>query len=183
MSAKKKLAVWKIAVMAALGLLLVVDAGLAVLLWQLRQSDPAELRAAHAALETKAKLLRADIARGQSIQKNMPAVGKEADAFYQDEIPRAGKGYSGIVSDLGEIATKSGLTTSATAFHEAQVKGRGVTEIGIADSVEGNYTSVLQFISGLERSKNFYLLDDLSMDRAESGHLHLTLDLRTYFRM
>jgi len=183
MSEKKKVAGWKIAVMAALGLFIVIDAGLGVLLWQLRQSDPASLRAEHTSLDTKAKLLKADIARGERIQKSMPAVGKDADAFYQDEIPKAGKGYSGIVADLGDIAGKAGLKTSSTGFHEAQLKGRNVTEVGIADSVEGNYSSVLQFIAGLEKSKNFYLLDDLSMDRAESGHLHLTLDLRTYFRM
>jgi hypothetical protein len=62
------------------------------------------------------------------------------------------------------------------------LKGRNVTEIGITESVEGSYASVLQFIVGLERSKSFYLLDSLSMDRAELGHLHLTLELRTYFR-
>jgi Type II secretion system (T2SS), protein M subtype b len=183
MSETRKTAGWKIAVMAAVGLFLVVDLGLAVLLWELQQSDPAGLRAQNLSLQTKAKLLRADIERCQKIQKNMPAVGKEADAFYQDEIPKVGKGYSGIVADLGDIAVKAGMTTSATGFHEAQVKNRGVTEIGIADSVEGNYNSVLQFITGLERSKNFYLLDGLSMDRAESGHLHLTLELRTYFRI
>jgi len=183
MNDKIKLAGWKIAAIAVLGVLLAVDLGLAVLLWQLRQSDPSGMHAERTALETKAKLLKADIARGEKIRKNMPDVGKEADRFYQQELPSATKGYSGIVEDLGEIASKAGLKTSATKFSEAPVKGRGVTQIAIADSVEGNYASVLQFITGLERSKSFYLLDDLSLDGVEAGHLHLTLELRTYFRM
>lgn len=182
MNEKPKMPGWKIATVAVLGVLLAVDAGLAVLLWQLHQSDPAALKAQRSALETKAKLLKADIARGEAIQRNLPKVGKDADGFYEHQIPPGSKGYSGIVEDLGEIASKAGMKTTATTFHEAPVKGRGVKEIGVTDSVEGNYASVLQFIAGLERSKNFYLLDVLSLDRAESGHLHLTLELRTYFR-
>jgi len=182
MSDKPTTANWKIMVMAGLAVLLVFDIGLGALLWQLRQSDPATLRNERVALETKAKLLKADIDRAEHIQKNMPDVGMQADKFYQDEMPVASKGYSGIVADLGDIATKAGLKTSATAFHEAPLKGRNVTEIGITESVEGNYSSVLQFIVGLERSKSFYLLDSLALDGAEAGHLHLTLELRTYFR-
>ncbi len=182
MSEKRKVAGWKLAVVAGLALLLILDVGFSILLWQLHQSDPTALRGERASLETKAKLLKADIDRGERIRKNMPDVGVQADRFYQQEMPVASKGYSGIVDDLGEIATKAGLKTSATGFHETPLKGRGVTEIGITESVEGNYLSVLQFIVGLERSKSFYLLDSLAMDRAELGHLHLTLELRTYFR-
>jgi type IV pilus assembly protein PilO len=182
MSDKARTANWRVIVMAGLAVLLVLDVGLSVLLWQLRQSDPATLRNERVILETKSKLLKADIDRAEHIQKNMPDVGVQADNFYQQEMPLASKGYSGIVGDLGDIATKAGLKTSATAFHEAPLKGRNVTEIGITESVEGSYASVLQFIVGLERSKSFYLLDSLAMDGAEAGHLHLTLELRTYFR-
>ena len=182
MSDKRKHAFWKLAVISGLAVLLLLDIGFGVLLWQLRQSDPAALRSERATLETKAKLLKADIDRGERIRKNMPDVGVQADRFYQQEMPVAAKGYSGIVDDLGDIATKAGLKTSATGFHETPLKGRNVTEIGITESVDGSYLSVLQFIVGLERSKSFYLLDSLAMDRAEAGRLHLTLELRTYFR-
>ncbi|MGA8269559.1 MAG: hypothetical protein WB787_17500, partial [Candidatus Acidiferrales bacterium] len=63
MSDNKKHAFWKLAVISGLGILLVLDAGLSVLLWQLRQSDPSALRNQRATLETKQKLLRADIDR------------------------------------------------------------------------------------------------------------------------
>ncbi len=59
---------------------------------------------------------------------------------------------------------------------------RGVTEIQIQETVEGDYASVLKYIAGLERSRNFYLLSDLGLDSSETGVLHLKLVLKTYFR-
>jgi hypothetical protein len=62
------------------------------------------------------------------------------------------------------------------------VKGRGVTEISIGTSVEADYPAVIQFINGLERSKYFYLLDDLQLGSASSGAIRLQIGLHTYFR-
>jgi hypothetical protein len=40
----------------------------------------------------------------------------------------------------------------------------------------------VRFINGLERSKNFYVLDGLSLAAGSGGNLRLNLRLRTYFR-
>jgi len=69
---------WKRVVLAGLGALVVLDLGLGILLWQLRQTDPTDLSRQRTALETKAKLLKADVARGDSIKKEMPKVGEQA---------------------------------------------------------------------------------------------------------
>lgn len=173
---------WKKVVLAGLGALVVVDLGLAILLWQLRQTDPVDLTRERTLLETKAKLLKADVARGESIRKEMPKVGEQAGEFYEQQLPAATGGYSSLVSDLGEIASKAGLRTSSTNFQDHELKERGVTEIQIQETVEGDYASVMKYIQGLERSKNFYLLSDLGLDSSETGILHLKLVLKTYFR-
>lgn len=169
-------------VLAGLAALVVVDLGLVVLLWQLRQTDPVDLMRQRTLLETKAKLLKADVARGELIRKEMPKVGEQAGEFYEQQLPQAKGGYSSLVADLGEIASKAGLRTSSTSFQDHELKERGVTEIQIQETVEGDYASVMKYIQGLERSKNFYLLSDLGLDSSETGILHLKLVLKTYFR-
>jgi hypothetical protein len=62
------------------------------------------------------------------------------------------------------------------------VKDRGVTLVTVLDSVDGDYPAIIQFINGLERSKYFYLLNDLHLDTALAGAIRLHLELRTYFR-
>jgi Tfp pilus assembly protein PilO len=173
---------WKNVVLAGLGALVLADLGLAVFLWHLRQTDPTDLSRQRTELQTKTKLLKADVARGDAILKEMPKVGDQASSFYEQQLPPATAGYSALVADLGEIATKAGLRTTSTAFQDHELKDRGVTEIQIQETVEGDYSSVMKYIQGLERSRNFYLLSDLGLDTSETGILHLKLLLRTYFR-
>jgi len=52
----------------------------------------------------------------------------------------------------------------------------------VAAAVEGDYANVINFINGLERSNNFYVLDGLSLASSTAGNLRLNLQLRTYFR-
>lgn len=178
----RKLLSWRSLVMGAVGAIVLVDLILLIFLWQLNASDPAALMRQRVDLEAQAKLLKADVARGQQIRKNLPGIGGEADHFYRDQLAPAAQGYSSIVGDLSEIATKAGLRTAGTSFRDKKLEGRGVTEVDIDEIVEGDYASVLHFIEGLERSKNFYLLTDLGLEPQTAGGLRLRLELRTYFR-
>lgn len=48
--------------------------------------------------------------------------------------------------------------------------------------LDAEYPAIIQFINGLERSKNFYLLDSLRLTSASTGGIRLDLDLHTFFR-
>mgnify|MGYP001608520988 FL=1 len=65
---------------------------------------------------------------------------------------------------------------------ERPLETRGVTEVTVSATVEGDYVSVVRFINGLERSDNFYLLDSLGLASSTGGSIKLNLQLRTYFR-
>jgi len=108
-------------------------------------------------------------------------VGSECDTFYRESFLDASTGYSRIETDLGAIAAEAGVRTSGFGFKETPVKDRGVTEISIATTVDADYPAIVQFINGLERSKNFYLLDGLQLATAAGG-IRLELSLHTYFR-
>jgi Tfp pilus assembly protein PilO len=172
----------KIAIGLALAALLAMDAALLYVRWQGAHEAPYEMRAQRDRLQAQAKLLRADVQRGEKIRDSLPKVGKDCDAFYHESFLDPKFGYSEIESDLGAIAQKAGLKTSAITFREKALKDHGVTEIGISTSVEGSYNSILHFISGLEQSKKFYLLNDLRLDSATTGGIRLRLELQTYFR-
>jgi Tfp pilus assembly protein PilO len=173
---------WKTWTVVALTLLLAADVALCVFLWQTSREAPDEMRAQRDRLALQERLLKADIERGDKIRASLPQVGKDCQEFYQQSFLDASTGYSSVEKDLGAIAAKSGLKTSGFAFKEEPVKNRGVTEMSITTSVDGNYASVIQFINGLERSKNFYLLKNLSLSSATSGDVKLQLELHTYFR-
>ncbi|MGB8521344.1 MAG: GspMb/PilO family protein [Candidatus Acidiferrales bacterium] len=182
MNKKRPWNTWKRLILGALGVLLLADLALVFIFLQSTREGVESMRAQRTRLESEAKLLKADVARGDAIRASLPKVGKDCDTFYHTAFLDASDGYSAIESDLGAIATKAGLRTSTITFSQKEVKDRGVTLITVLDSVDGDYPAIIQFINGLERSKYFYLLNDLHLDTATAGAIRLHLELRTYFR-
>ncbi len=127
-------------------------------------------------------LLKGDVERAKAIWAKLPTVQQDYDKFYAENLGQAAHGYSTIVADLGEIAQKAGLRADTHQFRQKQIEGRGMEEIEVATTVEGEYGSLVRFISGLEQSKNFYLVDGLTLASPSTGPLKLNVQLRTYLR-
>jgi hypothetical protein len=182
MNSARGLQNWKRWIWIALAVLLVLDLGLAVYLWQGGRGDPQEIRAEVSRQTTEAKLLRADVDRGEKIRASLPQAGKDAEAFYQQSFLGASTGYSRIESDLGAIAAQAGVRTSGFTFKEIATKESGVSQISVTTSVEADYPAVIRFINGIERSKNFYLLDQMDLKSVSTGALSLQLELHAFLR-
>src|ERR1700678_2063134 len=163
---------WRIlkrVIIGALVILFAADIGLVYLSWQNTREGEASMSAERDRLELLAKQLKGDVARGDRIRASMSGVTNEYDAFYRTDFQSASDGYSAIEADLGELTTKSSVKSSGVTFDQKEVKGRGVEEVKISETVEGDYPSIIKFINGLEQSKYFYLLSDLKLDLASSG--------------
>ena len=173
---------WKKWVRIALAVVLAADVLLVYANWS---STDAGARAAAAQLKdlrTQHKLYGADVRRVSAIRSRLSEVQRDADRFYVEQFLSAGTGYSAIVADLSKISKASQLGTSNVTFKERALDTRGVTEITVTATVEGQYGSLVRFINGLERSSNFYLLDNLTLASSTGGNIKLNLQLRTYFR-
>lgn len=165
----------------ALGVLLAIDLALVLVNWhaaaspQARANQLQRLRAQHDSLA-------AGVRRAAAIRKRLPEVQREYEEFFAKQLRPASGGYSSIVADLGAIANQAGLRTGAVTFRQRDLANRGLVEVAVVTTVEGDYPSLVSFLNGLQRSDNFYLLDDLSLASNAGGSLKLNLQLRTYFR-
>jgi hypothetical protein len=173
---------WKKGIAAALLLLVAADLALAVALWQIGQNGPQAMRERIVRLTEQAKLLRADVQRGERIRAALPEAGHQCDAFYKKAFFDSTTGYSQIEADLNSISRDAGVQTSGLTFKQKRVKGRDVMEVDVTTKVTADYPSLIRFINGLERSQDFYLLDGLALHSANAGMVDLDLDLHTYFR-
>ena len=173
----------KKAIRWALAVLLVLDVGLVMVNWRVSGADPKAMQWQKVALQKQRDLLAADIRRGQEIQKRLPEVKQQCDQFFADEFREASSGYSSVEADLGAVAKEAGLHTNGVTFRQREMGNRGMVEVEVTATVEGDYASLVRFINGLERSRNFYLLDSLSLASSTgASSLKLNLQLRTYFR-
>lgn len=173
---------WKTWTGIVLVALVVMDAALGAFLYQVSREGPQQMSAERDRLATEAKLLKADVERGEMIRKSLPQVGKDCDTFYHRMFLDSATGYSSVQGDFNSIAASAGLRTTGITFKEKQIQDRGVTEVSMNMSVEGDYAAVVKFINALERSRDFYLLNDLHLSSATAGGIKLDLVLRTYFR-
>ncbi len=166
-------------------LLALADVALAAYSWQLSSTPHAPRQ--ELAVETRQHdLLRADIRRAQSIRDNIPAIQKDCDRFEQSLFP-ASSGYSAVRSELGAIARKSGSRLEDLSFKPTDIASRGMTEVAIDATVNGNYKSVIAFLNGLQRSASLYEVDSLTLasenaNQASANLIKVALHLKTYFR-
>jgi Tfp pilus assembly protein PilO len=165
--------------------LVLADIVLAGYSWQLAAA-PHEPEKRIAAEIKQRDLLRADIKRAQAIRDNVPATQKDCDQFERALFP-ASAGYSAVISELGDTAKKSGIQIEDLSHKQTEISNRGMTEVSIDATVNGNYKNVVEFLNGLQRSANLYSVDSLTLasentNLASSNVIKVSLHLRTYFR-
>jgi len=173
---------WKLAVVLALGCVLAADVVLGVMSWNAAAEAPQAQARKLAQLTRTAKLLSADVQRGQAIERRIPNLAIECAGFYQQDLLPTSSGYTSVVADLGRLFREAGVKSGGLKFDEGAVKDRGLEEVKISSAVEGDYPALIRLLHALERSPHFYLLDELSLSSDKSGMVKLDLKLRTYFR-
>jgi hypothetical protein len=172
-------------ILSGVVLLVLADVVLGTYSWQLASAPHAPEK--QIAVETKQRdLLRADIKRAQEIRDNVPATQRACDRFEQSLFP-ASAGYSAFLSELGDAARKSGVQIEDLTHKQTEIPNRGMTEVAIDATVDGNYKSVIGLLNGLQRSPNLYSVDSLTLgsdnsNQASTNIIKVSLHLRTYFR-
>ncbi|HKO04614.1 MAG TPA: hypothetical protein VJW51_07680 [Candidatus Acidoferrales bacterium] len=162
--------------------LVAADALLLLVVWNnAAENSPAEQRNLKRLREENGQI-SADVSRAAAIKKQLPDVEKDCDAFFSNTLLVASGGYSTIVADLGKIAANAGLPPGGIGFKQKPADKQGVIEVEVSATVEGDYTSLVKFINGLERSKNLYLLDSMALNSGRDRGARLNLVMRTYFR-
>jgi hypothetical protein len=166
-------------------LLVLADLGLAFYSWQLASAHHAPQQ--QEAIEKKQHTdLKKSIDDAQKIRDNIPAIQKDCDHFEQSLFP-ASSGYSAVMTEIGATARKSGVQLDEVSSHQAEIANRGMTEVAIDATVNGDYKSVIGFLNGLQRSANLYAVEALTFssdnnNQAPANVIKVALHLKTYFR-
>ena len=174
---------WKRWAQITLLAVLALDAALLVVRWRLAVAASQErLRTTAEGLRAETARLHVNLDEAAAIRRRLPQIARDCDRFFSEQLLDIKTGYGSLVADLGGIASQAGLQASGIRFQQKEIKDRGVTEVEASATVEGDYPGLIRFVNGLERSKNFYLLDSLALVSYAPGHIKLNVRLRTYFR-
>ena len=170
-------------ILVGLGLLLAADLGLAIYSGQASTA----MRTPMAQLEADSKklgMLSADIDRAEKIRHDLPATISDCDRFDSTLLP-ASSGDSAVIAELDELAGKSGLQRQNLNFRHKEIVGRGLTQVDLDTTVSGSYAAIVKFMNNLQRSKNNYIVESLSLQQegqTNSNVLRIGLHMKTYYR-
>jgi Tfp pilus assembly protein PilN len=172
-------------ILGALVVLVAADLALAVYsreLSSIPQTSPQALT--QQALQLK--LMRADIDRAQKIKDRIPDTLKEFDKFEKSFLP-ASSGSSALLTELGEIARKSGVRLGDISFKPTPIPERNVNELVIDTIIGGDYKNVIQFLNNLQRSSNNYIIESLALategsTQGPANVIRVGLHIKTYLR-
>lgn len=174
---------WKRLVQIVLIVIFALDAGLAVELWRMSVTASAEqLQLESVQLRAEIAALQSNLKSAEAVKGGIPRVASQTDRFYNDDLLGPSQGYAALMNDLGSLAQTAGLQTSGVRFEQKPAAARGVTEVDATAVIDGSYEGLIRFINGLERSKNFYILDSLQLASSTAGQVKLNIRLHTYFR-
>ena len=165
--------------------LVAADLALAAYSWQLA-SEPLTPGPQFSKQEMRLKMLEAPIARAQKIREDMPNTQRECEKFEALLLP-ASSGYSSVSSELGEIARKSGVNQQDVSFKPTPIPDRGLTEVAMESTIEGDYKNIILFLNGLQRSAHIYEVESLTLatpggNKGPANVIKVGLHLKTYFR-
>jgi Tfp pilus assembly protein PilO len=173
---------WKVGAAIGVGLIVLADVALCVALWQMGRDSTVQMTIRRNQLIHTVQELRSDVAHGREIQKSMPEIGRQCDDFYKTAFLDYSTMYSTVDSDIADLASKSGVRITGHNFKSKPVPNRSASELDINMSVEGTYPALLKFVNGIERSKDFYFLNQLQLAEGAANGIRLQLELHTYFR-
>jgi len=133
-------------------------------------------------------LVKADVERASKIKERTPEIQKRFQDF-ETTLPASGKGYSVITQEFDDISRETHVQLQDVKFHQKDVTGRNLDEVGVQATLVGDYAGIVKFLNRLQRSKNTYIVDSLGLDSenqpgqgAPPGTVRVSLNLRSYFR-
>jgi type IV pilus assembly protein PilO len=113
------------------------------------------------------------------VQVRVDEARKQIDAFYKD---RLASGSSALTSELGKLAAGSGVKLNSAHYEEMDSDLPGLRHLRITANVTGDYLQEVKFINSVERSKMFFIVDNVNLAEQQAGVVRLGVTLESYLR-
>jgi len=142
-----------------------------------RSRSARELEYAEARRELQTKMRDAVPLRG--MDKKLDLARQEIADFYRERFPAQ---YSAISSELGKVATETGVRISQISYDPKPAEIPNLRQMVINANLDGDYLQVVKFINALERDRMFFMVTSLTLAQEQGGRVRLQVRLETYLK-
>jgi Tfp pilus assembly protein PilO len=110
---------------------------------------------------------------------------RNVDSIYTDIWSTSNRRLAPLIIEVRQLASRSGLTLNAINYDvAAQRKELGASFFVISFAVQGTYAQIRRLINLIELSRQFVIIDEISLsgDAGGANVLQMNLQLKTLFR-
>jgi Tfp pilus assembly protein PilO len=152
-------------------------------LWPLGGS-PEELDVRVSALQQQVILGRRNLERLRGVSAKMTEARREAEQFESCQFTDRRVAYSTLVGEISRSAQEAGLKVKEHALANEEVEGSDTLGmITVNGNYEGTYGDLIQFISKLDRSPRFILMDSLAAQPQQGTNvLNIAMKMNLFVR-
>lgn len=114
-----------------------------------------------------------------AVQGRVEQARNQIADFYNDRLASE---PSAVYVELGKIAAADHVQIGGAKYELAQTDLPNVQMMSVEAELRGSYVNNIKFINSLERSKMFFIVDEIGLGEQQGGGVHLTVKLEAYVR-
>lgn len=115
----------------------------------------------------------------RDIDKKISSAGQQISTFEQTRLPAE---YSQISDALSKLAADNHVQVSGVSYKPDKDVTEGLRRVEMNAAVAAPYPELVRFINAMERSKTFFIIQDLSLQEQQAGSVKLQITFETYMR-
>jgi Tfp pilus assembly protein PilO len=116
----------------------------------------------------------------KGIDKKIVLAKGQISQFYQE---RFAPSDSNLLSELGKLASENGVRVLQAKYKQEEPTTAGIIPTEIEGNFSGDYLQLVRFINALERSKQFFTVDSISLAGESSGPVKLDVKIHSFVRL
>ena len=129
----------------------------------------------------------------RGIDKKVVSARGEIKDFFDDRFPSV---ESSVSEALGKVASEHNVKIDTAKYDNTvderddrnskneskEAQAVGLRRVLIEAAFSGNYPDMMRFVNGLEKSKTFFLVDNINVGEAQGGEVKLQMKLEAFVR-
>jgi len=115
----------------------------------------------------------------QGVDQKIVMAKGQITQFYKDRFAARD---SDLTTELGKLASANGVRIMQAKYKQEDLTGAGVAPVEIEGNFSGDYLQLIRFINALERSKQFFTVDSVSLAGESNGPVKLDVKMHSFLR-
>src|SRR5215469_3416824 len=162
-----------------IGALLLANVAAAIIAFKPFGGGADDLQRQEASLQQQLSAMRKRIEGDKALVDKMQKARKDRDDFLAKYVADERLGASTIYEELNRIATEAGVKQLPVTFSQQDIEGSDTFKMyTVTEGYEGSYASLTKFISLVDKSPHFLIIESLNTAAPQQGTGALNVQLK-----